>query len=143
MRFQLTALVYYNYFSAKPTCNCRTSLIMIPGTVYNVTREGAEMTKMTKKRASILLSDVPDDKRFYCADGRVLKNLSDLRSALNGMSVETFAHHSSEGRNDFANWVRDVIGDKTLARDLGKLLNRTEAAKRVASRVAFLSSKLS
>ena len=101
------------------------------------------MTKMTKKRASRLLSDVPDDKRFYCADGRVFKNLSELGSALNDMSVGTFAHHAREGRNDFANWIRDVIGDKTLARDLVKLLTITETAKRVASRVAFLSNKLS
>lgn len=100
------------------------------------------MTKMTKKKATMLLADVSDDERFWCADGRSLKNLSELRSALNDMSAETFAHHASEGRNDFANWVRDVIGDKTLSSDLGKLLNRTEAAKRVASRAAFLSSKL-
>jgi hypothetical protein len=116
---------------------------VLQGWVYNVKGEGTEMTKMTKKRAARLLSDVPDDKRFYCADGRVLKNLSELGNALNDMSVETFAHHSSEERNDFANWVRDVIGDKTLARDLGKLLTISETAKRVASRVAFLSSKLS
>ena len=97
---------------------------------------------MTKEKATLLLADVSDDKRFWCADGKALKNMSELRSALNDMSAETFAHHSSEGRNDFANWVRDVIGDKILASDLGKLLNRTEAAERVANRVAFLSSKL-
>ena len=100
------------------------------------------MAKMTKRKATMLLADVPDDKRFWCADGKALKNLAELKSALNEMSAETFAFHSGEWRNDFANWVRDVIGDKTLASDLGKLLNRTETAKRVASRVAFLSSKL-
>jgi hypothetical protein len=99
------------------------------------------MTKMTKRKATVLLADVPEDKRFWCADGRALKNLSELGSALNDMTAETFARHSSEDKNDFAIWVRDVIGDKTLASDLGKLLNRTKAAKRVASRVAFLTGK--
>lgn len=100
------------------------------------------MAEMTKKKATMLLADVPDDKHFWCADGRILKNLSELVNGLNDMSDETFAHHSSEERNDFSNWVQDVIRDKTLASDLKKLRNRTEAAKRVSSRVAFLSSKL-
>jgi len=59
------------------------------------------------------------------------------------MSDETFNHHANEGRKDFGNWVRDVIGDQKLANDLDKSPTRNQAAKNVTKRVAFLSEKLS
>jgi hypothetical protein len=100
------------------------------------------MARMTKKKAAMLLADAPEDKRFWCSDGRVLKNLSELQSALNDMTAETFRHHSSEGRNDFANWVRDVISDEKLSNDLRKSSTPIQAAKWVASRIAWLRSKM-
>jgi hypothetical protein len=68
--------------------------------------------------------------------------MKELGEALTSMADETFAYHSNEEKKDFSNWVRDIIRDEKLARDLQKSLNRTQAAKRVAERVAFLSSKL-
>jgi hypothetical protein len=58
------------------------------------------------------------------------------------MSDETFAFHVNTEKNDFANWVRGIIGDEKLTRDLTKSQNRTQAAKKVAERVDFLKAKL-
>ena len=55
---------------------------------------------------------------------------------------ETFRHHSSESRNDFSNWVRDVIGDEKLSRDLLKSTTQAQAAKSIDDRVAWLKSKI-
>jgi hypothetical protein len=58
------------------------------------------------------------------------------------MTYETFTYHSNEEKKDFGNWVRDVIGDQKLARDLDRSSHPMQAAKRVAERVSFLSGRL-
>ena len=99
------------------------------------------MARITKAVARRMLGDVPDDKRFWCSDGRELKNLLELETALKEMSEETFRYHSNENKNDFSKWVGDVIGDEELSRDLQKSATRVEADKSVASRVAWLRSR--
>lgn len=101
-----------------------------------------KIIRVTREMATARLADVPIDKQFWCADGRTLKNLAEMVAALNEMSDETFRYHSNETKGDFNNWVRDVIGDEKLARDLKKSTNRLEAAKNVAERIAWLKSKL-
>jgi hypothetical protein len=89
-----------------------------------------------------MLGDVPEDKRFYCSDGKVLNNLSDLNKALVEMSEETFNYHSNATKTDFSNWVKDVIGDEKLSLDLKKASSRVRAGKVVSDRIAWLSSKI-
>ena len=100
------------------------------------------MPRMLVGDAERMLGDVLEDHAFRCQDGSVLRNMKELRDALARMADHTFAHHSNAERSDFANWVRDVIGDKKLATELGKSLDRRKAAERVSDRVAFLSGKL-
>lgn len=99
------------------------------------------MVKITKAIAREMLADVPQEKQFWCSDGRFLKNLAELAAALGEMSDETFRYHSNETRNDFSNWVKDVIGDEKLSEDLQKSSTRTKAAKAVADRVIWLKNK--
>ena len=99
------------------------------------------MAKTTRKNAVRFLSAVPEEYVFRCNDGRVMRDIKELAQALNDMSDETFAYHVNETKNDFGNWVQDVIGDKALASNLRKVLARTEAVKVVAARAAFLSSR--
>ena len=101
----------------------------------------AKIIKITKAIAGARLADVPQEKQFWCSDGRALKNLPELKSALEQMSEDTFRHHSNEARSDFSNWVRDVIGDDKLSSDLQKSKTQAQAAKAVADRVAWLKSR--
>jgi hypothetical protein len=102
----------------------------------------AKIIKISMEEANRRLGDVPDEKRFWCQDGKVVKNLKELEEALGGMGDETFHYHAGEGRNDFSNWVRDVVGDNKLANDLSRAKSRIQAGKAVAQRVSFLESKL-
>jgi len=95
-----------------------------------------------KEVARLYLADVPQDKVFWCQDGRVLKNLEELAVALREMSEETFRYHTIGDKNDFSNWVRDVIGDMTLAKQLEKTTIQTTAAGRVETRLDWLKSRL-
>lgn len=100
------------------------------------------MPVRSRRDAERLLAKVPEEHVFRCCDGGILRDMQELREAFVAMTDDTFAFHSNSDRKDFSNWVREIIGDEKLARDLGKSLNQTQAAKRLAERVAFLSSKL-
>lgn len=100
------------------------------------------MVRITRTVAEKWLGNVPEGQRFWCQDGRVLENLPELEAALADMSELTFRSHSNETKNDFSNWVRDVIGDEKLSRDLLKSSTQAQAAKSVASRIAWLRDKL-
>jgi hypothetical protein len=101
-----------------------------------------KIIKINREEASRRLRDVPDEKRFWCQDGRIVRNLKELENALNDMSDETFHYHSGEGRSDFSNWIRDVVGDNKLANDLSKAKSRIRAGNAVAQRISFLQSKV-
>ncbi len=101
-----------------------------------------KVVKMTRAVAEERLGNVPQEKQFWCQDGRFLKNLPELEVALEQMTEEVFRYHSNETKCDFCNWVRDVIGDEKLARDLQKSATKAQAAKSVADRVAWLKSKI-
>jgi hypothetical protein len=100
------------------------------------------VAKFVKINAGSLLAGVPADKQFWCSNGRIMRNLYELSAALNEMSEETFTYHANESKNDFAKWVREVIGDEKLARDLQKSKTPSQAAKTVADRVAWLKDRL-
>ena len=101
-----------------------------------------KIVRISKEEAKKRLGDVPDAKRFWCHDGEVIKNLRELRKALDDMSDETFRYHLGGGRNDFSKWIREVVGDEELANDLNKTKSRVEAGRAVADRVSFLGRKL-
>ena len=100
-----------------------------------------KIAKVSKEEARRLLGDVPDDKRFWCHDGRVIRNLRELRKALNDMSDETFHYHLGGGKNDFIKWIREVVGDNKLAEALGETRSRMQASQAVAERTSFLEHK--
>jgi hypothetical protein len=87
------------------------------------------------------LADVPQEHVFWCNDGRILKNVRELCDALGAMSDDTFAYHVNTAKNDFSNWVKDVIKDDTLAGDLLKAANARAAVTVVTDRITLLSSK--
>jgi hypothetical protein len=99
------------------------------------------MAENVKQPAKKFLNDVPEEYVFWSNDGRILHNLKELADGLNGMSDETYAFHANAEKNDFANWVRDIIKDANLAKDLLKAKNRPQAARMVTSRIAFLSRR--
>ena len=98
--------------------------------------------KVTKQDAEKFLADVPDDRAFWCCDGRVFRNITELAEGLEAMPDETFMYHSNDGKHDFSNWLNEVIEDEKLGKDLSRALTRHEAAKRVNDRVTLLNLKM-
>ena len=69
---------------------------------------------------------VPETYHFCLKDGTRLKSLHDLIVSLEDMPDEIFYHHVSDAKNDFANWVDDILKDHLLAEELRKVRNKAE-----------------
>jgi len=81
------------------------------------------------------LSDVPSDKYFWVSDGSVLKNLNDLVQKLSQIDRDTFIYHVNSAKNDFFNWVHDVIGDIKLANQIASIKNSQKMLKIIENRI--------
>lgn len=57
---------------------------------------------------------------FWTTDGQVLKDLAELRDALKAMHDEVFRYHVTKEKNDFADWVEEVLADAECAAALRK-----------------------
>ncbi len=64
-----------------------------------------------------MVKRIKDSKKyFYCSNGRVAKDLSELMVILEKYSEKDFKKHLNQNKNDFANWVKDVFEEDKLAR---------------------------
>jgi hypothetical protein len=92
-----------------------------------------------KKQPDKRLEKVPAENVFWCQDGKVFSDLAELGEGLVAMSDETFAYHSNAEKQDFSNWIRDIIGDELLAEYLVGEADRLHAADYVSARITFLT----
>ncbi len=68
-----------------------------------------------------------EHERFMVIDGSGLASIKELAKALDSMSDDAFYYHVNEGKNDFANWVEHVFGEKQLAEKLFDAKTREQA----------------
>jgi hypothetical protein len=84
------------------------------------------------------LSACGKEESFFANNGGAYSSLYDLKHGLEQMDEGAFGHHVNDAKNDFSNWVGDVIGDATLAQGLMHLSDKDSMHKRVALRIRFL-----
>ena len=65
-----------------------------------------------------------ENEKFVFVNGLRVKSMWELKQALLVLPEEVIRHHVTEERNDIATWVKDVIGDKELAKGLQKQTHR-------------------
>lgn len=70
--------------------------------------------------------EITPDKYFYSNDGQVFKSLRELSEGIDKMSDETFAYHCNKEKNDFRNWVVDVLDRTRLGRSLKGIKHKEE-----------------
>lgn len=93
---------------------------------------------VTRGDAERFLNDVPEEYQFWLKDGSTIRNVEQLAESLKNMNHETFKHHSNNEKTDFSNWLRDIVGDEKLARDLMKNKSKDSAYNKVKDRIALL-----
>ena len=99
------------------------------------------MAESAKQQAKRLLADVPEEYVFRFGDSHVLRNMKELANELRSITDEVYGYYANSEKNDFVNWVRDIIKDDVLVKDLQKASTRMQAANAVARRVALLARK--
>ena len=69
------------------------------------------------------------EKQFHFRDGTSISSLDALKEKIETISYNEFYHHVNSTRNDFANWVRYVLKDDSLADALDKTTSIVETVE--------------
>ncbi len=75
----------------------------------------------------------PVDKYFWVNNGPVVGDLAALRAALEDMTDEQYAHHTTRAGNDFAKWISEVLGHKACADKVSRAKNRVTAIRAITT----------
>ena len=90
--------------------------------------------------AARALSDTDEHHAFWFCDGSVLKNIEELYATLLRVDDSAYRYHANSEKNDFGNWINDVLGDSALAKQLrGK--EKKEVARILKQRISWLERK--
>ncbi len=95
---------------------------------HEIETRAAELRSIIQqaKRKSRLEQQVQKGQEFSVIDGKKLASLLDLKLALHTMTEETFIHHVSNGRNDFAAWTWSCLKDEEAAKAIATTHNKQE-----------------
>ena len=88
------------------------------------------------------LSDVHPDETFKAESGDEIKNLNQLLDVLNDISQDSFMHHVNDGKNDFANWIRNSVKDDELAGILERTLDFDKTKQIIKDRILLLEKRI-
>jgi len=94
--------------------------------------------KVAKKKAkkADILKKVPKQYCFIVVDGKNVESLPQLALMLDDITDEIFYHHVNDARNDFASWIRDVIGDIELADKLMGIKSKQDTQLQILKQIA-------
>lgn len=73
--------------------------------------------------------NVSEEYSFYLKDGRIIRNLKELLDILKNIDKGTFKHHVNANKNDFSNWIKDVLNEHELAEKIKKSKSKEEMIK--------------
>ncbi len=85
------------------------------------------------------LNEVERGKEFYLKNGRIIRCLEELAREIKELDRGTFLEYVNEEGNDFANWIRDVIGDVVLAKRIKRIKKQSTISRAITERVARLN----
>ncbi len=95
------------------------------------------MKHITKEEKDSYLREVDSEHRFWVNNGQVISNMEGLLS-IKDMDEGTFTHHVNKEKNDFYNWVNEIIGDKELAKGIAKVKTKSTLLKKIQARLNYL-----
>jgi len=88
------------------------------------------------------LSRVPESVSFWLCTNKKLFSLKELAVALKDINDDVFRYHVNRDKNDFENWIRDIIQDKELAREISRIKTKETLNRKILERVEMLSKIL-
>ena len=99
-----------------------------------------DATTLEAKR--YLATVFPEWKAFWFNKGPIARNMKELAAVLPGVPSVMYNYHVSGSKNDLAAWVKDVLGDAELAKELKGAKTAKDAADLVNKRLKQLDKVL-
>jgi len=89
-----------------------------------------------------VLSDCSPDKIFWTCHGSECRNIYELLENIRSQSDESFRFHvnKSEGKNDYAKWITDVLEDEVLGHRLHSIPDKDLYADVIHERIKELEN---
>lgn len=87
------------------------------------------------------MKEAKEGEEFHLNEGGAIRNLDELKAALEQMSQEQFMHHVHDEENHFADWVENVIEDEKLANVLRNMDTAAQMAEMIKIREEGLQKK--
>ncbi|HLF55099.1 MAG TPA: DUF5752 family protein [Candidatus Nanoarchaeia archaeon] len=81
------------------------------------------------------LQNAQENQVFLLKGGRKIRNLHELVRELHRADEETFRYHVNEQKNDFANWIKDVLKDNVLATRVRNVKDKAAMERFVGTRI--------
>jgi len=88
-----------------------------------------------------LTSNTKQENAFKLVDGKVIKNILELKKALKEMNKEVFNCHVNSAKNDFYNWIKDIYQDKLLAESIKNTKTPEEIIKLIEKRLEDINKE--
>jgi hypothetical protein len=101
-------------------------------------KEDEKMNALKSQDIDVVMADVEPQHYFVTKDGRQIKNMRELAEVLEKMNEDVFTYHVNAQKNDFSNWLKDVIRDEELAKEIAGR-SKAETASKISSKVARLN----
>ncbi|MBN1793022.1 DUF87 domain-containing protein [Candidatus Woesearchaeota archaeon] len=89
------------------------------------------------KEQDLYKKDVSPEKLLKLVNGMLVINMASLYDEIAAMKDDDYAQHVNYKKNDFANWVRDAVGDP----EIGELIRYSEGKKDVLSFLELRKNK--
>ena len=91
--------------------------------------------KISYEESRRILSRVPESVGFWLCTNEKLRNLEELARSLEKANDDVFRYHVNREKNDFENWIRDIIQDREFAREISRIKTRQTLIRKISERV--------
>ncbi|MFH1398513.1 MAG: hypothetical protein ABIG95_00185 [Candidatus Woesearchaeota archaeon] len=90
---------------------------------------------LTLSRARRILRVVPSKQSFWLCTNRDLRSLNSLANELEDSNDDVFRYHVNRYKNDFSNWVKDIIGDNDFAREISRIRTKPTLVRKIREKI--------
>lgn len=73
---------------------------------------------MRKPKTRRELKNTDQSKAFWLRNGQMIVNLKELLDVVSGITDADFEYHVNREKNDFVNWIENVLEEKDLSKKL-------------------------
>jgi hypothetical protein len=96
------------------------------------------MSSLKQHEGPWLLRQVPDDQALWLCNNATVQSMVELSEMLEYLDDATFRYHVQRSQNDFAQWIRHIVGDRDLAREIARVKTKETLARKVDKRLRVL-----